>query len=163
MKKFVLVLFIAIAAGSMAWGATIGITVNAASKLDVSVDPVTWTIALDNSGTAIQNDNQGTLTVHSSKSSYTVTFTATNGGTLVNGANSIAYYIKVDTSSWSTYVTTNNLSSYTQLQSAKTIVFSAKTPSSGKALPIGFQIPEYADYYADGAYTGTITVSIAQS
>lgn len=161
MKKFVLVLFIAIAAGSMAWGATIGITVNAALKLEVSVDAATWTIALDNSGTAITNNSQGQLTVKSSKAAYTVTFISTNSGTLINGANAIPYSIKVDTSAWASGVATNNLSSYTQLTSSKTIVFQAKTPTAGKTFPIGFEIAAYTDYYVDGAYTDTITINIA--
>jgi len=163
MKKLVVVLVLAIVAGSAAWGATLGITVNAAAKLDVTVDAATWTIPLDNSGTQIQTDAQGSLTVLSSKSSYTVTFTSTNGGTLVNGTNTIAYYIKVDTSSWSAGVTSNALSTYTQLTAAKTIVFQSKTPTAGKSFPIGFQIPTYTDYYVDGAYTATITISIAQT
>ncbi len=163
MKKLVVVLIIAVIAGSAAWGATLGITVNAAAKLDVTVDSATWTIALDNTGTQIQADTQGSLTVLSSKSSYTVSFTSTNGGTLVNGTNSIAYYIKVDTSSWTAGVTSNALSSYTQLSSTKTIVFQSKTPTAGKSFPIGFQIPAYTDYYVDGAYTATITISIAQT
>ncbi len=163
MKKLVSVLFaLALIAGS-AWAASIGITVNAATKLEVSVNSATWTIALDNSGTAITNDSQGTLTVKSSKSAYTVTFTSSNSGTLVSGSNTIPYKVKVDTSGWAAGVQTNNLSSYTQLTSDKTIVFKARTPIAGKDFPIGFNIEAYTDYYVDGAYTDTITISITAS
>lgn len=163
MKKFVVFLVIGLVAGSLAWSATIGITVNAAQKLEVTVDAATWTIALDNTGTAIDVPNQGQLTVKSSKASYTVTFTSTNGGTLNNGSYTMPYKVKVDTSSWVAGVATNNLSSYTQLTSAKTIIFQLRTPTAGKTFPIGFNIEAYADYYVDGAYTDTITISIAQS
>jgi len=163
MKKFVVFLVVGLVAGSLAWSATIGITVNAAQKLEVTVDAATWTIALDNTGTAIDVPNQGQLTVKSSKASYTVTFTSTNSGTLNYGSYSIPYKIKVDTTSWAAGVATNNLASYTQLSSAKTIVFQLKTPTAGKTFPIGFNIEAYTDYYVDGAYTDTITISIAQS
>ncbi len=163
MKKLALVLVIGVVVAGFAWSATIGITVNAAAKLEVSVDSGTWTIALDNSGTAIDQPSQGQLTVKSSKASYTVTFTSTNSGTLNNGSYTIPYKVKVDTSGWVSGVATNNLSSYTQLSAAKTIVFQLKTPTAGKTFPIGFNIEAYTDYYVDGAYTDTITISIAAS
>jgi hypothetical protein len=163
MKKFWVFLLVGLLASSAAWGATIAITVNAASKLEVSVDADTWTIALDNTGTAVENVAQGQLTVKSSKSAYTVTFSSANGGTLVSGTNTIPYQVKVDTTAWASGVNTNNLSAYTQLTAAKTIVFQAKTPVAGKTFPIGFKIPAYTEYYIDGAYTDTITISIAQS
>jgi len=163
MKKFVVFLVIALVASSLAWSATIGITVNATQKLEVTVDAATWTIALDNTGTAIDVPNQGQLTVKSSKASYTVTFTSTNGGTLNNASYTMPYKVKVDTSTWVAGVATNNLSSYTQLTSAKTIIFQLKTPTAGKTFPIGFNIESYTDYFVDGAYTDTITISIAQS
>lgn len=163
MKKCLLFLVIALTAGSLAWSAQIGITVNAALKLEVTVDSSTWTIPLDNTGTAIDLSNQGLLTVKSSKASYTVTFTSANGGTLNNGSYTIPYKIKVDTTSWSAGVATNNLSSYTQLTSGKTIVFQLRTPIAGKIFPIGFNIEAYTDYFVDGAYTDTITISIAAS
>jgi hypothetical protein len=162
MKKFFAILIVGLLASTAAWGATIGITVNAASKLDVSVDQSTWTIALDNSGTAIDVANQGAFTVKSSKSAYTVSFASGNNGTLINGSNSIPYKVKVDTASWSG-VATNNLSSYTQLTAAKTIVFQSRTPTAGKTFAIGFNIEAYTDYYVDGAYTDTITISIASN
>jgi len=129
----------------------------------VSVDVGTWTIALDNTGTAIQNDAQGVLTVKASKSNYTVTFTSTNSGFLKNGTETIPYKIKVNTSGWTDGVQTNNLSAYTQLTDAatKTIVFKKRTPTIGKAFDIGFNIEAYTEYYADGAYTDTLTITIA--
>jgi len=163
MKKLFAFLIVGLVASGAAWGTTIGVTVNAAAKLEVSVDTASWTIALDNSGTAIDVANQGQLTVKSSKSAYTVTFSSTNNGTLVSGSNTIPYRIKVDTSGWTTGVATNNLSSYTQLTSAKAIVFQLRTPTSGKTFAIGFNVEAYTDYYVDGAYTDTITISIASS
>ena len=161
MKKFFVFLLVGLLASSAAWGATIAITVNAAQKLDVTVDSPTWTIALDNTGAAVENATQGALTVKSSKTAYTVTFVSTNSGTLLNGTNTIPYQIKVDTSNWSSGVATNNLSDYTQLTAAKTIVFQSRTPTVGKTFNIGFKIPAYTEYYVDGAYTDTITISIA--
>ncbi len=73
MKKFLVFLIVGLLASSAAWGATIAITANAASKLEVSVDSDTWTIALDNTGAAYEDAGQGALTVKSSKSAYTVT------------------------------------------------------------------------------------------
>lgn len=161
MKKFFLLAVIGVLAASTAWGATIAINATVASKLEVSVDAATWTIALDNTGTAIQNDAQGVLTVKASKSSYTVTFTSTNSGVLMNGTETIPYKIKVNTSGWTDGVDTNNLSSYTQLATSKTIVFKKRTPTAGKTFNIGFNIESYTEYYADGAYTDTVTITIA--
>jgi len=161
MKKFLAFVFVGLIVCSGAWAATIGITVNVASKLEASVDAATWTIALDNTGTAIDNSAQGQLTVKSSKSSYNVSFSSTNSGYLVNGTNSILYMIKVDTTGWAAGVYSNELSGYTQLTEGKKIVFQSKTPTAGKTFNIGFNIAAYTDYYVDGAYTDTITITIA--
>jgi hypothetical protein len=80
----------------------------------------------------------------------------------VNGIEAIPYKIKVDTAGWNG-VATNNLNSYTQLIGAKTIVFNKKTPTAGKTFNIGFNIEAYTDYYIDGEYTDTLTISIAVS
>ena len=162
MKKSFLLVLIGILAASMAWGATINITANVTQVLEVSVDAATWTIELNNTGTAIQKDDQGTFTVKASKSNYTVTFSSGHSGTLVNGNEAIPYKIKVDTAGWNG-VATNNLNSYTQLIGAKTIVFNKKTPTAGKTFNIGFNIEAYTDYYIDGEYTDTLTISIAVS
>jgi hypothetical protein len=164
MKKFLVFLIVGLLASSAAWGATIAITANAASKLEVSVDSDTWTIALDNTGAAYEDAGQGALTVKSSKSAYTVSFASANNGTLVKGTDTIPYKVKVDTAGWSG-VATNNLSAYTQLTAAatKTIVFSSRTPTAGKTFDIGFKIDAYSEYYVDGAYTDTITISIASN
>jgi hypothetical protein len=53
------------------------------------------------------------------------------------------------------------LSGYTQLTEGKKIVFQSKTPTAGKTFNIGFNIAAYTDYYVDGAYTDTITITIA--
>jgi len=162
MKKFFLLAVIGVLAASTAWGATITITANAAPILDVSVSTSAWTIALDNSGDAFTNDAQGAFTVKASKSAYTVTFSSGNNGVLKStGADTIPYKIKVDTTGWSAGVNTNNLSSYTQLVTAKTITFKSKTPTGGKTFNIGFGIDAYSDYYIDGAYTDTLTITIA--
>jgi len=162
MKKPFLLVLIGILAASMAWGATINITANVSQILDVSVDPSTWTIPLDNSGTAITNASQGILTVKASKSNYTVTFSSTNSGALKNGIEAIPYKIKVDTAGWNG-VETNNLSTYKQLtaEETKTIVFKKKTPTDGKTFNIGFKIEAYSEYYVDGEYSDTITISIS--
>ncbi len=163
MKKPFLLVLIGILAASMAWGATINITANVSQILDVSVDALTWTIELNNTGTAIQKDDQGTFTVKASKSNYTVTFSSTNSGALKNGTEAIPYKIQVNTSAWTEGVQTNNLSSYTQLTTPQTIVFNKKTPTAGKTFNIGFNIEAYTDYYIDGEYTDTLTISIAVS
>ncbi len=160
MKKFSLFVVMGVLAASVAWGATIDITANVTQKLEVSVGASTWTITLDNSGTAIQNDTQGAFTVKASKSSYTVSFTSTNSGVLKNGTETIPYKIKVDTTGWTDGVQTNNLSAYTQLTTAKTIAFKKRTPTAGKTFDIGFNIEAYTDYYVDGAYTDTLTIAV---
>jgi len=165
MKKFLAFVFVGLLVCSGAWAATIGITVNVASKLEVSVDSldsVTWIIPLNNSGVAIDTPAQGSLTIKSSKSSYNVIFSSGNNGVISYGSNNIAYKIKVDTSGWTDGVLSNELSSYTQLTTlGKKIVFKSKTPTAGKTFNIGFNIEAYTDYYIDGDYTDTITITIA--
>ena len=164
MKKSFLLVLIGILAASMAWGnATVLINATVTEKFEVTAT-TPWTITLDNSGEVIQHDAQGTLTVKASKSNYTVTFSSTNSGALKNGTDeAIPYKIQVNTSAWTEGVQTNNLSSYTQLTGAKTIVFNKKTPTAGKTFNIGFNIEAYTDYYIDGEYTDTLTISIAVS
>ena len=73
----------------------------------------------------------------------------------------IPYKIKVDTSSWSEGVATNDLDTYVQLNGAKKIVFIKRTPAVGKVFPIGIQIPAYSEeIYEDGTYTATLTIGI---
>jgi len=164
MKKSFLLVLIGILAASMAWGnATVLINATVTEKFEVTAT-TPWTITLDNSGEVIQHDAQGTLTVKASKSNYTVTFSSEHDGFLmkVGGTETIPYLIKVNTSEWNG-VATNNLNSYTQLIGAKTIVFNKKTPTAGKTFNIGFNIEAYTDYYIDGEYTDTLTISIAVS
>ena len=163
MKKSFLLVLIGILAASMAWGnATVLINATVTEKFEVTAT-TPWTITLDNSGTAITNASQGILTVKASKSNYTVTFSSTNSGALKNGTEAIPYKIQVNTSAWTEGVQTNNLSSYTQLTTPQTIVFNKKTPTAGKTFNIGFNIEAYTDYYIDGEYTDTLTISIAVS
>ena len=164
MKKSFLLVLIGILAASMAWGnATVLINATVTEKFEVTAT-TPWTITLDNSGTAITNASQGILTVKASKSNYTVTFSSTNSGALKNGGTeAIPYKIQVNTSAWTEGVQTNNLSSYTQLTTPQTIVFNKKTPTAGKTFNIGFNIEAYTDYYIDGEYTDTLTISIAVS
>ena len=161
MKKSFLLVLIGILAASTAWGARITINATVASKLIVDVNATAWAVTLDNEGGAILDDTQGVLTVKASKSSYTVTFQSAHSGVLLNETESIPYLIKVDTSGWNEGVQTNNLSSYTQLTTAKTIVFKKRTPTVGKAFDIGFNIAAYTEYYVDGAYSDTITIGIS--
>ena len=168
MKKFVVFLIVGLLASSAAWGATISINATVTSIMDVSVDQPTWPITVNNDGVAIENDPQGVLTVKSSKRNYTVTFISShNGSLLINdgGTETIPYQVKVvctDTA-W-TGVAENNLSGYTTLTTAGvTIVFNKRTPVGGKTFDIGFYIPAYTEYYVEGTYTDTITISIAQS
>lgn len=166
MKKFVVFLIVGLLASSAAWGATTtGININATvgSIMDVSVSSSEWAITVNNDGLAIENDPQATLTVKSSKRNYTVKFSSLHNGSLIindGGTESIPYSIKVDTAGWSG-IDTNNLSSYTPLTTAGvTIKFDEKTPVAGKTFDIGFKIGTYNDYYVDGVYTDTITISI---
>jgi len=165
MKKSFLLVLIGILAASTAWGAaTVVINATVGSQLDVSVDAITWTIELNNTGTAITKDSQGMLTVKASKSNYTVTFSSVNDGFLkkVGGTETIPYLIKVNTSEWEEGVGQNNLSTYKQLtaQETKTIVFNKKTPTAGITFPIGFMIASYTEYYSEGTYTDTLTIDI---
>jgi len=162
MKKFFVFLIVGLLASSAAWAAQITVTATVAQKLDVAVDSTTWPITINNDGAAVVEDHQGVLTVTSSKKNYTVTFVSTNGGQLSNGTEAIPYQVKVvctDTA-W-TGVATNNLSDYTTLTTAGvTISFNKRTPVLGKTFDIGFKIPSYTEYYVDGTYTDTITISI---
>jgi len=167
MKKFVVFLIVGLLASSAAWGATIGINATVSSILDVSVDQPTWPITVNNDGVAIENDPQGVLTVKSSKRNYTVTFISLRNGSLLidGGTETIPYQVKVvcTDATWDG-VATNNLSGYTTLTNAGvTIVFNKRTPVGGKTFDIGFYIPAYTEYYVEGTYTDTITISIAQS
>jgi len=94
-----------------------------------------------------------------------VSFSSSDNGNLkmtVSGTDYlIPYKIKVDTSSWSEGVDTNDLDTYVQLNGAKKIVFIKRTPAVGKVFPIGIQIPEYLnEIYEDGTYTATLTIGI---
>jgi len=162
MKKFIVFLIVGLLASSAAWGATINVTATVAEILVVAVDSNTWPITINNDGAEVDNDSQGVLTVTSSKKNYTVTFISANGGALSNGTETIPYKVKVvctDTS-W-TGVATNDLSGYTTLTTAGvTIIFNKRTPVLGKTFDIGFYTPAYTEYYVDGTYTDTITISI---
>ena len=125
----------------------------------------TWDLTIDNTGAEVTQDSIDNLTVISSKKNYTVSFSSSDNGNLkmtVSGTDYlIPYKIKVDTSSWSEGVQTNNLDTYKQLTEAKTIVFIKRTPAAGKAFLIGIQIPAYSEeIYEDGTYTATLTIGI---
>ena len=164
MKKFLAFVFVGLIVCSGAWAAQVTINATASQVLSVATANATWSVTLDNTGKAVVSpvDN---LTVKSSKHAYTVTFSSTDAGKLkmTSGTESyyIPYLIKVDTTGWGSGVSTNNLSDYVQLDTGKTIVFSARTPVAGKSFPIGFKINEYADYYENGLYSATLTIGIS--
>ncbi|MEN6500716.1 MAG: hypothetical protein ABFC65_09295 [Rectinema sp.] len=172
MKKFVVFLIVGLLASSAAWGATsAGITIeaNVAQILDVSPDPLTtWEFGIDNSGNAAEFQNVGTLTVKSSTETYIVTFSSANGGMLKKNEtdNPISYNVKAGLTSayaqW-TGIYNNALDTYVQLSAPKTILFSQKTPKDGVEFNISFNIEAYTEFYVDGVYTDTITISIAQN
>ena len=165
MKKFLAFVFVGLLVCSGAWAANVTITATASQVLSVATGSTTWSVTLDNTGTALDVSPVDSLTVKSSKHAYTVTFSSSDAGQLkmTSGTDSyyIPYLIKVDTTGWSSGVTTNNLSDYVQLATSKTIVFSARTPVAGKSFPISFKINDYADYYEDGPYTATLTIGIS--
>lgn len=115
---------------------------------------------MNNSGSEINIASQATLTIVSSRKNYTVAFSSANSGILKAGVEEIPYYIKVDTSSWSANVTSNALSDYAQLTTAKSIVFNKKTPVVGKDFPVGFKVDSYTELYIDDVYSDTITITI---
>jgi len=164
MKKFLAFVFVGLLVCSGAWAANVTITATATQVLSVATGSTTWSVTLDNTGTALVSPVDS-LTVKSSKHAYTVTFSSSDAGQLkmTSGTDSyyIPYLIKVDTTGWSSGVTTNNLSDYVQLATGKTIVFSARTPVAGKSFPISFKINEYADYYENGDYSATLTIGIS--
>jgi len=165
MKKLLAFVFVGLIVCSGAWAAQVTINATASQVLSVATANATWSVTLDNTGTAVTVSPVDNLTVKSSKRAYTVTFSSTDAGKLkmTSGTDSyyIPYLIKVDTTGWSSGVTTNNLSDYVQLATGKTIVFSARTPVAGKSFPISFKINEYDDYYEDGDYSATLTIGIS--
>jgi len=136
MKKFLAFVFVGLLVCSGAWAANVTITATASQVLSVATGSTTWSVTLDNTGTALAVSPVDSLTVKSSKHAYTVTFSSSDAGQLkmTSGTDSyyIPYLIKVDTTGWSSGVTTNNLSDYVQLATGKTIVFSARTPVCGQ-------------------------------
>ena len=164
MKKFLAFVFVGLLVCSGAWAANVTITATATQVLSVATGSTTWSVTLDNTGTALVSPVDS-LTVKSSKHAYTVTFSSSDAGQLKMTSGSDSYYIpyliKVDTTGWVSGVSTNNLSDYIQLTTAKIIVFNARTPVAGKSFPIGFKINEYADYYENGLYSATLTIGIS--
>ena len=164
MKKFLAFVFVGLLVCSGAWAANVTITATASQVLSVATGSTTWSVTLDNTGTALVSPVDS-LTVKSSKHAYTVTFSSSDAGQLKMTSGSDSYYIpyliKVDTTGWVSGVSTNNLSDYIQLTTAKIIVFNARTPVAGKSFPIGFKINEYADYYENGLYSATLTIGIS--
>ena len=160
MNKFLAFVFVGLLVCSGAWAAEVTINATASQVLSVATANATWSVTLDNTGTETVSPVDS-LTVKSSKHAYTVTFSSTDSGQLKMDSYYIPYLIKVDTTGWSSGVSTNNLSDYVQLTTSKTIVFSARTPVAGKIFPISFKINEYTDYYENGAYTATLTIGIS--
>ena len=168
MKKFWAFLVVGLLIGSAAWAVDVQISAIVASRLSVGITDSTWDLTIDNTGAEVTQDSIDNLTVISSKKNYTVSFSSSDNGNLkmtVSGTDYlIPYKIKVDTSSWSEGVQTNNLDTYKQLTEAKTIVFIKRTPAAGKAFLIGIQIPAYSEeIYEDGTYTATLTIDITAS
>ncbi len=161
MKKLLAFVFVGLLVCSGAWAAEVTINATASQVLSVATANATWSVTLDNTGTAETVSPVDSLTVKSSKHAYTVTFSSTDSGQLKMDSYYIPYLIKVDTTGWSSGVSTNNLSDYVQLTTSKTIVFSARTPVTGKSFPISFKIDGYTDYYENGAYTATLTIGIS--
>lgn len=166
MKKFWAFLVVGLLIGSAAWAAVdVQISAIVASRLSVGITDSTWDLTIDNTGAEVTQDSIDNLTVISSKKNYKVSFSSSDNGNLkmtVSGTDYlIPYKIKVDTSSWSGGVDTNDLDTYVQLNGAKKIVFIKRTPAVGKVFPIGIQIPEYLnEIYEDGTYTATLTIGI---
>jgi len=165
MKKFLAFVFVGLLVCSGAWAAQVTINATASQVLSVATGSPAWSVTLDNTGTAVTASPVDNLTVKSSKRAYTVTFSSTDAGKLkmTSGTESyyIPYLIKVDTTEWGSGVSTNNLSDYVQLDTGKTIVFTARTPVAGKSFPISFKINEYTDYYENGDYSATLTIGIS--
>jgi len=165
MKKILTFVFVGLLVCSGAWAAQVTINATATQVLSVETGNATWSVTLDNSGAALTDSPVDNLTVKSSKHAYTVTFSSSDSGQLKMTSGSESYYIpyliKVDTTGWGSGVSTNNLSDYVQLDTGKTIVFSARTPVAGKIFPISFKINEYSDYYENGNYSATLTIGIS--
>ena len=165
MKKILTFVFVGLLVCSGAWAAQVTINATATQVLSVETGNATWSVTLDNSGADLTVSPVDNLTVKSSKHAYTVTFSSSDAGQLKMTSESDSYYIpyliKVDTAGWVSGVSTNNLSDYIQLTTAKIIVFNARTPVAGKSFPIGFKINEYADYYENGLYSATLTIGIS--
>ena len=160
MKKLLAFVFVGLLVCSGAWAAEVTINAKASQVLSVATANATWSVTLDNTGAETVSPVDS-LTVKSSKHAYTVTFSSTDSGQLKMDSYYIPYLIKVDTTGWSSGVSTNNLSDYVQLTTSKTIVFSARTPVAGKIFPISFKINEYTDYYENGDYSATLTIGIS--
>jgi len=166
MKKILTFVFVGLLVCSGAWAAQVTINATATQVLSVETGNATWSVTLDNSGAALTVSPVDNLTVKSSKHAYTVTFSSSDAGQLkmTSGTESyyIPYLIKVDTAGWVSGVSTNNLSDYVQLDTGKTIVFTARTPVAGKSFPISFKINGYTDYYENGEdYSATLTIGIS--
>ena len=168
MKKAWAFLVVGLLIGSAAWAVDVQISASVANRLSVAIEHPTWDLTIDNIGAEVTQDSIDNLTVISSKKNYTVSFSSSDNGNLKMTVSGIVYLIpykiKVDTSSWSEGVQTNNLDTYKQLTEAKTIVFIKRTPAAGKAFLIGIQIPAYSEeIYEDGTYTATLTIDITAS
>ncbi len=164
-RKMFLLVLAALLISVPVFAADVQISASVANRLSVAIEHLTWNLTIDNTGAEVTQNSIDNLTVISSKKNYKVSFSSSDNGNLkmtVSGTDYlIPYKIKVDTSSWSEGVDTNDLDTYVQLNGAKKIVFIKRTPAVGKVFPIGIQIPEYLnEIYEDGTYTATLTIGI---
>ncbi len=175
MKKLLMVLVIAGLLSSAAFAVDLTVNANVKKILTLGVDTASVTLEIDNDGQEVEALDAIDLTLISNQKAWTITFTSTNSGVLTSAgsADSIPYFVLVDTSALSAGVATNNLSSYTQLTSAKTIVSvitgqGGKTPMAGSVFPIDFKVNSYTAFYqttgtgaGDTAYADTIQIAVA--
>jgi hypothetical protein len=170
MKKFVVLIAALLLVSGSVFAADLAVKGNVAQVMTIGVTYATGsdvTLEIDGSGDAVEAVSAANLTLVTNQKSWTITFASTGGLSVLSAVGSndtIPYQVKVDTSSFSAGVATNNLSSYTSLLTAtnRTIVSATtgaggKTSFTGVSLPISVNIPAYTSFFQNVG-TGTSTV-----
>jgi hypothetical protein len=169
MKKFVVILFAALAAVSSASAATLTVNGAVASFVDVAASGATLSVDLFGDGTVgTGSSNVGTLTIKSNEAAYTISMYSLNGGLLLN-ASTIPYTVTLSSPGVGT-VGANAFSSgplastFMGVANAKTMTVTAgKTPKAGTTASVTVAVPVQDALYTPGTYVDTLTITIAKT
>ncbi len=160
-----LTLFLA-SAGFASGNVSAILTASVDQKLSLLIDSGTSkTISFTYAGIEKLIEPAATLTAISNIRNWEIRFSSMNGGVMQNATvgESLSYFVQIVPSS-SVGISQNDLSSYVQLSTIRSIKFTQKTSAAGRTLTMNIKIPETTDMLEGGTdFTDTITITIAAS